>query len=70
MKITEWYSGNQKPVRIGIYERDYPDAGVYYSWWNGLVFGFGAKGKKEAKFEFDRHEASPVQHIPWRGVAK
>jgi hypothetical protein len=44
MKLTDWYSGDQKPVRIGAYERDFGVPFTEYSWWNGKEFGVGYFG--------------------------
>ena len=39
MKRTEWYSGDQKPVRKGVYERDYRTRNTFYCYWDGAAFG-------------------------------
>jgi hypothetical protein len=37
LKLTGWYSGDQKPVRKGFYQVDTPGFnGNKYSYWNGL----------------------------------
>ena len=34
MKLTGWYSGNQKPVRDGVYERNISIVLKTYSWFS------------------------------------
>ena len=71
MKLTLWYHGTVKPVREGVYERDYGIASrrdLLYSYWNGKFWGvwattpFGAVTLKK--------RLSAYQNLPWRGVAK
>lgn len=67
MKLTPWYPGNVKPVRVGVYERDYPGEGIYFCKWNGKRWHAGNKKLKLAK-------KVPIpsfsQSLPWRGIAK
>ena len=64
MKLTAWYSGDQKPVRKGFYERDFSSTGsrwhVRLSRWNGESFiGVSNIGVK-----------SFYQNLPWRGLTE
>lgn len=73
MKLTEWYSGDQKPMpdRIGVYERNYKyECGkkYYYCWWDGKNFGFGRPAVDECTSI--PMNLSFSQNIPWRGVKK
>ena len=52
MKLTGWYSGRQRPARMGMYERSYFEE-VYYCHWNGKRWGIGFD-------DSDRDWASPV----------
>lgn len=73
MKLTPWFSGDQKPVRVGVYERDYGSGKTYYCWWNGKVFGCGEREPGEAKMAikiFGIFWISADQNLPWRGVLK
>lgn len=48
MKLTDWYEKNQKPVRIGLYEREYDEYELNESdcdYWDGTRFRYNdAKG--------------------------
>ena len=35
MKLTEWYQGDQKPVRVGYFERQVSNYFTWIDWWNG-----------------------------------
>ena len=67
-KLTPWFPGDVKPVRVGYYERDWDGGGnaweVTPDFWNGdsweNVYFDGAR---------DRAEYSRQDH-PWRGLAK
>jgi hypothetical protein len=65
MKLTKWYPGHIKPVRVGVYQRDY---GSYfaYCFWDGFVFSVGYLELKS----FKKDSPSPHQNLRWRGVAK
>lgn len=67
MKLTKWYSGDQKPVRIGVYVRN-TVIGYLYSHWNGKFWGLSSDDPTEA--EKAKHEESWCQDYPWCGVAK
>jgi hypothetical protein len=67
MKLTEWYPGNVKPVRVGVYERQYGLSRPTYCWWNGLEFCSGHMKKSGARKLKD--SISPYQDDPWRGIA-
>lgn len=68
MKLTEWYSGDQKPVREGIYERKTFGGCTAYSQfgirgWNSLLYSPN-NGFAERKL------TSEFQNLPWRGIEK
>jgi hypothetical protein len=67
MKLTPWFSGKQKPVRVGLYQRDIRGI-VVYAWWNGHVWSLGDKSKRRV-LSFKRH-SSYHQDLDWRGVMK
>jgi hypothetical protein len=71
MKLTGWYSGDQKPVRVGIYQRAY-DCGtlILYCYWDGVNFGGGVLTSGHASLSYQYHGSSLSQSLPWRGVAK
>lgn len=72
IKLTKWYKGYQKPVRIGVYERDYfNDFVMPYCYWNGRTFGHGSDTIEGAERNGIAYkDRSYLQNIPWRGVAK
>lgn len=67
MKLTEWFPGDVKPVRVGVYERN---ALFYlnYSYWDGSVWGQLRGTPTDAWL--DRRKASLWQNFEWRGVKK
>ena len=68
MKLTGWYQGDQKPVRVGVYLRDYEDGDHWYSYWNGKYFSV-ADDRLDC-VESTKDWKSIQQNLPWRGVAK
>ena len=75
MKRTGWYNGTQKPVRVGVYERDYGTLLLtfnYFAYWDGKRWYcsmYSARGAYEARtLQFDW--PSEHQKLPWRGVVK
>lgn len=67
MKLTDWFQGDVKPIRVGIYERRYK-SGIYFSKWNGIHWGFGHCKVKFANLTEDF--LSQYQNLPWRGLSK
>lgn len=72
MKLTEWYSGDQKPVRVGVYERDYSEEyqdneiGVYCRWDGERWYVYDDSIEASAK----QWVVTTMQSLPWRGIAK
>lgn len=75
-KKTEWYDGDQKPVHIGVYERDMTlafkeDADLIYSYWNGIHWVLSSDSVEGAELEFDYCDFdSYYQDLPWRGLTR
>ncbi len=67
MKTTPWYPGTVKPVRVGLYQRDYGREGNYFCRWDGKVWYCGHYHTQIAAVDGDR---SFFQDIPWRGLTK
>ena len=66
-KTTGWYRGDQKPVRVGVYQREYAPADpLWYCYWDGWMWGVGW-GTVEKAIRYQCHK-SDVQGKPWRGV--
>lgn len=69
LKRTGWYSGHQKPVRVGVYERNYGTKVTNYCWWDGKVFGCAVIGFS-AYVNYQQYGASLAQNLEWRGITK
>ncbi|MFZ6727389.1 hypothetical protein ACO0K2_18000 [Undibacterium sp. MH2W] len=67
MKLTPWIDGDIKPVRVGVYERNYGSAGFAYCKWDGKYFFAGKRSIKEA--DLATSDAF-FQNLPWRGLAE
>ena len=65
MKKTPWFPGDVKPVRPGVYERQY-EVGVYYSQFDGSTWRCGWR---DAHTAINETRVSPFQANPWRGLA-
>lgn len=69
-KKTAWLDGKTKPVRHGVYQRDYggkEKLRVVFSHWDGKrwgVFGWCA-----AEAENMKRLESSYQSVPWRGLS-
>lgn len=59
MKLTPWFDGSVKPVRVGWYERAYGN-GNFPCTWDG----------KKWRIDGARSEYSMAQKLPWRGLAQ
>ena len=71
MKLTQWFPGTVKPVRVGVYERNYSEFPFHspnYCHWNGKFWGLWATTPRGAVVLKIR--PSPYQDLPWRGVKK
>ena len=64
-KKTPWISGDKKPVRVGVYERQ--DKTNAFWFWNGDYWVFG--GTSSLGSAHRRGINSPHQSLPWRGLA-
>lgn len=52
IKLTPWFTGDQKPVRVGVYQRDlYGEDVKAYSYWDGEVWGLYGETYKLKKAE-------------------
>jgi len=67
-RLTDWISGDLKPVRDGVYQRKYDDGAElekihFCKFENGLWFSWG-KNIENADAEYVN---SVFQNLPWRG---
>ena len=73
MKQTRWYSGGQKPVYVGVYERKFGKASSYFpnttffSRWDGKDWLCNAVTVDGADTQI---RVSLLQYLPWRGLVK
>ena len=65
MKTTAWYPGTVKPVRAGVYERQYKFNGVKYCYWSGRYWCLPEITARKA---FGIRFMSEYQNLPWRGL--
>ena len=66
-KLTPWIDGSIKPVRAGVYQRDYSWGIPYYCKFDGSVWyclHYTVKGASEEL------SISDAQNLPWRGLAE
>lgn len=68
MKLTPWFIGDQKPVRPGVYGRDYGTRNLWFCHWDG--FRWGMSGDTPENAVAWRHWASLEQGLPWRGILR
>lgn len=68
MKKTPWFPGDVKPVRAGVYERQFQHGLTFpYSRWNGSYWCMSDLNCDDAGCQ---HEPSSSQFEPWRGLAE
>lgn len=65
-KVTEWFPGDVKPMRVGVYETK-PDNSVTYQHWDGEQWGFCAIDPLSALNGIGLR--SGTQDAKWRGLA-
>jgi hypothetical protein len=68
MNLTEWYPGDVKPVRPGVYQRDWGGGIPVFSKWTGSHWKVCCETVNQAAKE---RRISSFQFIdPWRGLAQ
>ena len=65
---TDWFPGNVKPVRVGVYQRQY-DWLLAFSYWDGKHWGWTEPGTAKQAAEY-RYPQSREQELPWRGLPR
>lgn len=68
--VTAWFTGNEKPSREGVYERDISTSAnptPVYSYWNGNAWCMWAFTIPQAH-QYVAQE-SRYQNLAWRGLA-
>ena len=67
MKLTEWFPGDVKPVRRGVYRRHFGRGIVGFSMWDGIRWMCAQRSVKSA---YEEKFASPTTNLKWRGLAE
>ena len=70
MKLTRWYRGDQKPLRVGVYQRKEYYGEIIYAYWDGRYWRVGFPSNENAYFFADSCRVSMHRDWSWRGVAK
>lgn len=71
MKRTDWFDGEVKPVRAGVYERKYTvNNEVYFAYWSGTKWYNARDTVKRAVDSYNWGLASytKLDHTKWRGL--
>jgi len=71
MKLTEWFPGTIKPVRVGVYmQMDGLGKKEGYQYWDGSLWGGFARSPDKA-FVLRHHKPHAThQNDSWRGILK
>lgn len=72
MITTPWYPGSIKPIRPGVYQRQYTTGKAVierYCYWNGKFWCLSAVTPWQATQWID-YGAAARQQLPWRGLTE
>lgn len=70
MKLTKWFHGDVKPVRVGVYSVLSPNCGFeLYKYWNGERWGMNGTTPNSA-LHYARRTKHAKQDWKWRGMEK
>lgn len=65
--VTQWFGGEVKPKRKGVYQREYADGfGIWFCYWDGDKFCAGASSPEKAA---TYTPMAGIVNLPWRGLA-
>ena len=67
-KTTDWFPGTKKPARIGVYQREYLENCLRFSYWDGHRWGKLEVSPHIA--EQNKHSISGYQKLKWRGLTE
>lgn len=72
LQLTDWISGDLKPVRNGIYQRDLNkifgnSISIYYAY---FIDGYWFSGNRILDDVITEYGRSQFQNAPWRGLKK
>jgi len=68
----QWFNGDEKPVRSGVYQRKYQDGAILYCFFNAKTKMFGCSSPSASiAVEYNwRYAPSLNQNLPWAGIIK
>lgn len=66
-QTTDWFPGEEKPTRPGVYQRD-EEGTVCFSYWSGASWSWNKKSANSA-LAFKLYPSSR-QDLPWRGLCR
>lgn len=69
-KLTPWFHGSVKPVRVGVYERKPSPGTEPYSYWNGEFWASSDDTPERAAHSIWIEYESHIQNLSWRGLTK
>lgn len=69
-ELTPWLPGHTKPIRPGIYQRQFPDKQIAYAHWSGTRWYCASVQKVYAMQYFKLRFESAKRDLPWRGLAE
>lgn len=67
-KTTPWFAWTQKPVRVGVYQREFLENCLRFSYWDGHRWGRLEMSPFIA--ETMKHKISALQKLKWRGLVE
>lgn len=65
---TPWFPVSTKPVRVGVYERQFAGVDAFFQNWNGKFWGFYNITPRRAAAGKDSE--SSFQRGTWRGLTR
>lgn len=66
-KLTPWFSGDVKPVRVGVYRTKQPDGSLFFNKWDGKQWFYGYA---DAPRDASRYVLPARLLKCWRGLAQ
>ena len=75
MKTTPWFNEKEMPVRIGVYEAEWPEDmgyGGWFAYWDGSQWGFMRESVDQAVMDYQQNPANRHKAglLIWRGLLK
>lgn len=67
-QLSLWLPGTMKPVRVGVYRRQYT-FGVRFAYWNGERWSVYGRTAREAFDNVDVPSSLNARHHRWQGLS-